>query len=100
MPERHSSQSHDDSGSALNPERPVEETTSPVTPNQPPQPQSGGAPRPAGPGDGASASPGQGGEPSDPFHGDQSTEVVNLADLRSRAAGSPRSMLPGSPRRW
>jgi MinD-like ATPase involved in chromosome partitioning or flagellar assembly len=97
MPERHSSESHDDSGSALNPERPVEETTSPVTPNQPPF---GAAPRPGDPGEGAPVTPEQGAKPVDPFHSDQSTEIVNLADLRSRAAGSSRSMLPGSPRRW
>ena len=45
MPERHSSESHDDSASALNP-RPAEETTKPVTPRQPPQPQLGASPPP------------------------------------------------------
>jgi MinD-like ATPase involved in chromosome partitioning or flagellar assembly len=102
MPERHSSESHDDSASALNP-RPPEETTSPVTPNQPPQPQFGASPQPGGssrPGEGQPVPPETGPGTFDPFAGEESTEVVNLADLRSRAAGPSRSMLPGSPRRW
>jgi MinD-like ATPase involved in chromosome partitioning or flagellar assembly len=82
MPDRHSSDFHDDSASPPNPE-PSTETTRPVTPGLPPP------------------SPEQGARPSAGSPDDDHTEVVNLAELRARTGAGPgRPMPPGSPRRW
>jgi MinD-like ATPase involved in chromosome partitioning or flagellar assembly len=93
MPDRHSSDFHDDSASPPHAD-PSSETTRPVTPNlRPPEPRSGAG--------------GSGGEyplPPEPSGGspdDNRTEVVNLAELRARTgAGPDRPLPPGSPRRW
>jgi MinD-like ATPase involved in chromosome partitioning or flagellar assembly len=106
MPDRHSSDFHDDSASPPNPE-PSTETTRPVTPNVPPaEPRSGvGGSGPAEPGrfSGAEStlSPPAPTTPSAGSPVDDHTEVVNLAGLRSRTGAGPgRQMPPGSPRRW
>jgi MinD-like ATPase involved in chromosome partitioning or flagellar assembly len=92
MPDRHSSDFHDDSASPPHPD-PSSETTRPVTPNlRPPEPRSG-----AGGSGGEHPPP----EPSGGSPDDERTEIVNLAELRARTgAGTDRPLPPGSPRRW
>src|SRR5580693_5010647 len=103
MPDRHSSDFPDDSASAPNPE-PSTETTRPVTPNRPPpEPRFGvggsGSTEPGG--ESPLPPPEPGARPSPWFADDNHTEVVNLAELRSRTGAGPgRQMPPGSPRRW
>jgi MinD-like ATPase involved in chromosome partitioning or flagellar assembly len=107
MPDRHSSDFHDDSASPPNPE-PSTETTRPVTPNlPPPEPQSGvGGSGPTEPGwfstpESPLPPPEPGAGPSAASPDDDHTEVVNLSELRARTGGGPaRHMPPGSPRRW
>jgi MinD-like ATPase involved in chromosome partitioning or flagellar assembly len=93
MPDRHSSDFHDDSAASPHPDN-SSETTRPVTPNLPPP-----EPRP-----GAGGSAGESPQPPEPSAGsfdDNRTDIVNLAELRARAgAGSERPLPPGSPRRW
>jgi len=77
MPDRHSSDFHDDAASPQNPE-PSNETTRPVTPDLPAD---------------LGARTG--------LPDDNQTEIVNLAELRARTGAAPgRQMPPGSPRRW
>jgi MinD-like ATPase involved in chromosome partitioning or flagellar assembly len=106
MPDRHSSDFPDDSASPPDPE-PSSETTRPVTPNvAPPEPSFGaGGSGPAEPGwfssPESASPPAPGTAPSPGSPGDNDTEVVHLAELRSRTgAGPARQMPPGSPRRW
>ena len=105
MPDRHSSDFHDDSASASNPE-PSTETTRPVAPGLPPgEPLVGvGGTGSAEPGwfSGAeSAPPEQAARPPASSPDDNHTEVVNLSELRAHTgAGPARTMPPGSPRRW
>jgi MinD-like ATPase involved in chromosome partitioning or flagellar assembly len=105
MPDRPSSDFHDDSASPPNPE-PSAETTRPVTPGlPPPEPRLGvggsGSAEPGWFSGGESPSPEQGAGPSAGSPAADHTEVVNLAELRARTgAGPARPIPPGSPRRW
>jgi MinD-like ATPase involved in chromosome partitioning or flagellar assembly len=105
MPDRDSSDFHDDSASPPNPE-PSTETTRPVTPDLPaPEPRlgvGGAGAAEAGRYSGAEfPPPEQGARPSASSPDDNHTEIVDLTELRSRTGiGSGRPMPPGSPRRW